>query len=75
MLCEATYHSNLNEKSIQYKHMTSKNAALIASNNNVKFLILSHFSGRYKTINELENEAKDIFPNTKCAYDFMKIKL
>jgi ribonuclease Z len=75
MLCEATYHSDLDEKSVQYKHMTAKNAALIASKNNVKKLILCHFSGRYKTTEELENEAKDIFPETQCAYDFMKIKL
>jgi ribonuclease Z len=75
LFCEATYHSELEEKGIQYKHMTAKNAALIASKNNVKKLILSHFSGRYKTTEELQKEAEDIFPNTQCAFDLMKIKL
>ena len=75
LLCEATYLSNLSEKGEQYKHMTSKQAALLASRSNVKKLVLCHFSQRYKTTEELEEEAQDIFPNTVCAYDLMKIKL
>ncbi|MFT4304886.1 MAG: ribonuclease Z [Candidatus Woesearchaeota archaeon] len=75
LVCEATYHSDLDEKSLQYKHMTAKNAALLANEANVKKLILTHFSGRYKTTDDIEKEAKDIFPNSVCAYDFMKIKL
>jgi ribonuclease Z len=75
LLCEATYLSDLEEKGYEYKHMTAKQAALLASNGNVERLVLCHFSARYKTTEELEKEAKDIFPETVCAYDLMKIKL
>lgn len=75
LLCEATYLSDLEEKGYEYKHMTAEQAALLASNNNVGKLILCHFSQRYKTTEKLEQEAQDIFPNTVCAYDLMKVKL
>ena len=75
LLCESTYLSDLEEKGQQYKHMTAEQAALLASNNNVKELVLCHFSGRYKTTEALEEEAKAIFPNTRAAFDLMKIKL
>ena len=75
MVCESTYMDELEEKGSQYKHMTAKQAALIASNNDVKKLVLIHFSGRYKTTDEIEKEARDIFPNTDCAYDFYKNRI
>lgn len=74
LLCEATYLSNLEEKGEMYKHMTAAQAAHLANNANVSKLVLCHFSARYKTTEELEKEAQDIFPNTICAYDLMKIK-
>ena len=56
-------------------HADVKQAAKIARSANVKQLILTHISRRYQVPEELEREAKKIFPNTKVAYDFMKIKL
>ena len=47
----------------------------VASQSNVEKLILTHFSQRYKTLTDLENEAKDIFPNTIAAFDLMRIKV
>ncbi len=75
MVCEATYASDQEEKAEQYMHMTAKQAALLASQAKAKKLILTHFSQRYKTAAEIEEEAKDIFPNTICAYDFLKLKI
>lgn len=75
MISEANFSSALEEKAEQYKHLTAQTAAQIASQAGVKKLILTHFSQRYKTIEELEEEAKRIFNNTTCAYDFMKIKI
>jgi len=74
LISESTHLQKLAEKSEQYKHLTAQQAAQIASRNNVKKLYLTHFSQRYKTVDELEQEAKDIFPETICAYDFLKIK-
>ncbi len=75
LIVEATYKSDLEEKAKEYYHMTAKEAAQIASESNAKQLVLTHFSNRYKDVGEIEGEAKDIFRNTKAAYDFMKIKL
>jgi len=75
LICEAAYSSKLEEKALEYKHMTAKQAALIASQSNVKELILTHFSARYKDTTEIEEDAKDVFQNVRCAYDFMKTKL
>ena len=75
LICEATYTSKLQEKAKEYKHMTSKDASEIASLSNSKKLILTHFSQRYKTTEEVEKDAKLIFNDVVCAYDFMKINL
>lgn len=56
-------------------HAGVKQAAKTARDANVKQLILTHISRRYTDPKELEEEAKKIFPNTKVAYDFMKVKL
>ena len=55
--------------------MTSVQAAEIAANSGAKKLVLTHFSQRYKDVDDLVKEAKDIFPNTVAAHDFMKIKI
>lgn len=75
LICEASHASSHEEKAMQYGHATAKQAAMIASQANAKRLILTHFSQRYKDVTELKEEAKDIFCNVDCAYDFMKIKL
>ena len=75
LICEATYSSKLAEKSEEYSHMTAKQAGQLASQANVKKLILTHFSARYKDTQELEEDARNVFNNTKCAYDLMKLDL
>ncbi len=74
LICESSYADSLTEKAEENKHMTAKQAAMLATHSNAKKLVLTHFSQRYKTTEELLEEAKSIFPNTTCAYDFMKIK-
>lgn len=74
LISEAAYLDVLEEKATQFKHMTVRQAAHVASEQNVGTLILTHFSQRYKTVEELEAEAQAIFPDTICAYDFMNIK-
>jgi len=75
LVCEATYKSELEEKGEEYYHMTAKQAAAIANKSNVKQLVLTHISARYKEGKEVEEDAKDVFDNVKCAYDLMKIEL
>lgn len=75
LICEATYSSKLREKAEERKHMTSKDAAMVANQANVKKLILTHFSQRYKNTLELQEDAQTYFDNVICAEDFMKIGL
>ncbi len=75
LVSESTYHSEHEEKASDYKHLTAKQAAQLANEANVKQLILTHFSQRYKTMQDIEDEAKTYFSNTRLAYDFMKMKV
>lgn len=75
MICESTHKSGMEDKTAEYKHMSSRQAAQTAHQANAKKLIITHFSPRYKTIEELEKDAREIFPNTVAAFDFMKVKL
>ena len=59
-------------------HADVKQAAKIAKEAGVKQLVLTHLSRRYATksdIEEILEAAKKVFPNTKVAHDFMKVKL
>lgn len=75
LVCEATFKSELEEKGNEYYHMTAKQAAAIANKSNVKELILTHISARYKDGKEVEEDAKDTFDNVRCAYDFMRVEV
>lgn len=75
LICESTYHSELKEKADSFAHLTSKDAAIIADKSKSQKLILTHISQRYKSCDELQQEAQLIFKNTLCAFDFMKVKL
>ena len=75
LICESTYGSKLEGKGEEYNHMTASHAAQIASRAGVGRLYLTHFSARYKDISELEEEARESFPETVAASDFLKIKV
>ncbi|MGM5479836.1 MAG: ribonuclease Z [Nanobdellota archaeon] len=75
LISEAVYTSEYEEKALKYKHMTARQAGQVASEAGAKELILTHFSQRFKDLRPLLDDAKELFENTSCAYDFMKIKL
>lgn len=75
LICEATYDATMKEKAEEYGHLTAKDAAMIAKKAKVKKLIITHFSQRYKDNKALEQEAKQVFPNTIAAHDFMQYKV
>ena len=56
-------------------HADVTQAAKIAKKARVKQLILTHISRRYTDAKELEEKARKVFPNSKVAYDFMKVKI
>ena len=56
-------------------HSTAKQAARIAKKANARKLVLGHFSARYKDLEPLLLEAKEVFPETILAYDGLIIEL
>ena len=73
LICEATYASDNEDKANSYTHMTAKNVGLLAKNANVKQLIVTHFSHRYKKPTKIVKEIKETFKKVKAAEDFMEI--
>ena len=53
----------------QTQHSTSEDAAKIAKKACVRKLLIGHFSARYRDVEPLVNEAKEIFQNTFSAED------
>ncbi len=75
LVSEAAYESSHEDKARQYKHMTAKQAAQIASQSDAEKLYLTHFSARYKTTDDLKKGARAVFKDTVCAYDLMNVKI
>ncbi|WP_414469441.1 ribonuclease Z [Methanobacterium sp. ACI-7] len=75
LIHESTFEAKYNDRAYEMGHSTSTQAAEIAKNANVKNLILTHVSTRYKESDSLEAEAKEIFGNSIVADDFMEIEI
>lgn len=56
-------------------HSTAKEAAQIASEASVAQLLIGHFSARYKDLDVLLNEAKEIFSETLLAEDLKRYNI
>jgi ribonuclease Z len=70
---ESTFMEDMRERAKQTMHSTAKDAANIALKANVKKLIIGHFSARYKDLQPLLAEAKEIFPETYLAEEGKKV--
>lgn len=69
LVTEATYLESEAEMAQQFGHMTARQSAELAVKANVKQLILTHLSRRYRERDVLA-EAQAVFPNTIVARDF-----
>ncbi len=56
-------------------HSTAKQAGEVAKRANVRKLYLTHISQRYTDPKILENEAREVFPESYVAEDFLRIKV
>ncbi|MGX7148784.1 ribonuclease Z [Enterococcus ureasiticus] len=74
---ESTFNKEEEKMAKAYYHSTSHQAAQVALKAQVEKLILTHISARYLTgdIIQLENEAKEIFPNTKIVKDMEIVEI
>ncbi|WLD94189.1 ribonuclease Z [Alkalihalobacillus sp. AL-G] len=71
LIHEATFQEGLEEKAKEFYHSTTVQAATIAKRANVKRLIITHISARYKDKeHELLESAQRIFPDAELASDF-----
>lgn len=75
LICESTFGDDEEHKAQQFRHMTARAAAQVASRADVKRLLLTHFSQRYVTVGHLVDQAREHFQNTDAAHDLMRIVL
>lgn len=80
LIHEATFAEADRELARRSAHSTATDAARLASEANVKQLILTHISPRYargtkQEPEDLLKEAREIFPNTELARDFLRIEI
>lgn len=66
---EATFMEKMKHVATEKYHSTARQAASIAKQAEVGKLLLGHFSARYRELDELLEEARDIFSETELALD------
>jgi ribonuclease Z len=66
---ETTYLDLLQARAAERFHSTTRQAALIAKKANVKKLLVGHFSSKYDTLEEFEQETREVFPNSELAIE------
>ncbi|HXH18464.1 MAG TPA: ribonuclease Z [Chitinophagales bacterium] len=64
---EATFDKSEEMRAKETFHSTTRQAAMIAKKAQVKKLLLGHFSARYKTLDDLLSEAREVFPHSELA--------
>jgi ribonuclease Z len=75
LIHESTFEGKYNDKAKAGFHSTSIQAAQIAKKANVKKLILTHISNRYKNSDLLVTESRRVFENSIVAEDFMHLEV
>jgi ribonuclease Z len=69
LVIEATYLNAEVEMARDFAHLTASQAAQLANQANVKHLILTHISRRYRE-RDVIAEVQSVFPNARVARDF-----
>ena len=75
LVFDSTFLDEEKQKAQDTCHSTAKQAALLAKNANVKNLILTHFSARYKDENGHLKEAQKIHNSVITARDLLEIEI
>lgn len=75
LIHESTFDGSQEEKALTTGHSTSKSAARVAALAQVRRLILTHLSTRYRDAKKLKKEAAEIFPEVMVAEDLMSVEV
>lgn len=75
LVFDSTFLDELKNKAAETCHSTAKQAAILGKNANVKNLILTHFSARYKDEYEHLKEAQAIHSSVITAKDLLEIEI
>lgn len=75
LVFDSTFLDEIKEKATETCHSTAKQAALLAKNANVKNLILTHFSARYKDERQHLEEAKIIHASVITSKDLLEVEI
>jgi ribonuclease Z len=68
LVTEATFLESENAEAKLFGHITAKQAAQFAKDMNIRYLLMTHLSRRYREF-EIIKEAQSIFPNSIVARD------
>ncbi|MBB6112994.1 ribonuclease Z [Mucilaginibacter lappiensis] len=66
---ESTFLNDMLDRAKETHHTTALQAGEIALKTHARRLLIGHFSARYKTLNELLDEARSVFPETELAIE------
>jgi ribonuclease Z len=72
---ESTFLAEQEDRAFETYHSSARQAATIALKSNVEKLILGHFSIRYKDLEPLLFEAREIFSNSHLAIEGHRINI
>jgi ribonuclease Z len=75
LIHDATLDDSLAERANEEGHSTPSQAAETALKAKAKRLVLNHISARYRDPEILLEQAREIFPDTVVAEDFMHIEV
>jgi ribonuclease Z len=75
VLCESTFLESESDLAKKYGHLTTRQAAEAAAKNGVRYMIVTHFSERYRNTGVIEEEIRRIFPHTCAAEDFTRYSM
>ena len=72
---ESTFLADQEQRAYETYHSSARQAATIALKAEVEKLILGHFSIRYKDLNPLLEEAREVFPNAHLAIEGQRVTI
>ena len=77
LVCEAMFENDLIDQAKEKKHMTAREAALIARDSNSLRMYMIHYSPRYndKELKKLLLQAREIYPGAELSKDRMCIDI